>query len=246
MFPTFRERTLSESRSLEAYLLEICGLDPERDQEQVLALRRDYLHKYKHPSAEGVALAQSRKSAGANSRAVVSKGNESKRVRAERVLSDIREKFWERGGPELEARLTSLEIGDLPDLARYRDRLLLVAAQHDSIALIGRDINVNEELFEALCSILVEPERTAAGLRSSYIKSSIGHQRSASDKKSVSALSKKYPAVYELEESWFKRIRSAKKDHKDSRKLRGSLGCFGLYAVFVLIKWLIRYFNDQG
>ena len=236
---------MSKGAARDAYLEEVFALNPCVDEERVLALRGAYLKKSGHPSKDGLVAAVETGTLGTDASGQEGAQSESNRSRAERVLADIRLQFWESSGPEIEARLVSLEIDELPDLARYRDRLLRVAANHDSVHALAEEESFGEEFVEAIQEVLIVPERSAAELRAKYIRASVVKKRTRVDRQSVAVLKKHFPELYALEETWFKKIRTAKKDRKDSRKMRGGIGCFGLYLLYVIIRWLYRFIAEQ-
>jgi len=236
---------LSKDAARDAYLEEIFALDPCRDEERVLALRNAYLKQSGHPSQDGLVAAVESASLGGGTFSEEGEQSESNRARAERALAGIREQFWESSGPKLEAQLGSLELDELPDLARYRARLLRVAANHERVLGLVAELAINEQLAEVIRMVLIAPERTAAELRAKYIRASVEEGRTREDKRSIAVLEKQFPELHALEEAWFKKFRTAKKDRKDSRKIRGGIGCFGLYMLFIILRWLYKLITDQ-
>ena len=236
---------MSKDAARAAYLEQLFALDPCMDEERVLALRSAFLKESGHPSEEGLVAAIEAGAFGGSAFAEESEQSESSRAGAERFLAEIRDQFWQSSGPELEARLVALEIDDLPDLARYRDRLLRVAANFEELVGLEQEHALSEEFAEAVREVLIAPERTAAELRSRFIRASVAANRTREDGQSVAAIKKGFPELYALEEAWFRKIRTAKKDQKDSRRIRGGIGCFGLYLLFVIIRWIYRLITDQ-
>ncbi len=211
-----------------AYVSEVLALDPAVDLERIIALRRRFLE-----GARGPALSERRRATG------TVETEESVRERADRILTGIREGFWNADRAQTQARLIALDLEELPDLARYRDRLLLVTELREDADELLEHPEVDESFASALRAILVAPERIAVQLRQRYIQSSTRGSAISTNKRALRAVRAEYPELHELEKPWFKKISSAKKDRKDSRALRGGLGCIGIYFLIKLGAYVI-------
>ncbi len=230
---------MTDSNARERYLEEAFGLDPVESSAQIIALRRDFHDPESLARTKRLSSALSSRPAPVLTSGAM--GPDLARTDAERVLREVHESFWESESGEAGARLLALALVDMPDLRRYRDRLLRVDELRRQLDSFESEPGVHQPLAETLRAILIAPERLAVEMRNRYVRGAATAQRQKANKRSLKLL-QRYPELYELEAQWFSRILRSKKDKLESRELgtRAGIGFLGIYLLIKLVVELTR------
>lgn len=175
------------------YLQEVLALDPRSEAGTVLQKRREFLQ----PSDVVLArLSDGEHDAG------------DLRMRMLFRLANLRRKFWQLDGDDLERELSSLQNVAHAETVTAATRLQRVAAQRDDIRRLLADPAAHPALIQSLLEILIAPAVEANRLREYEHRCMRPEQNPQyeSARRAVQGTAQviraNYPEVYKLEEAW--------------------------------------------
>lgn len=212
-----------------AYLRSALELDPASQAGRILELRRAHRSASSGaPQAPGHVHAQR-----------VQRTRES----AERLLVAAGHAFWDEDFDPSEA-LAPLGSEDFPDLARLHGRLRRVAEHRDQVLAAQELEGMDPDFFEALCLILVAPEAERVEHRRLTLAAMGARRLRLLGQRSAKVLHRRAPEVYALEKLWLDDVRHAKRYLREAGPVGGTLGCFGAYLIFRLLRFLYTWLVD--
>ncbi|MCC9601708.1 hypothetical protein LOC67_14205 [Stieleria sp. JC731] len=153
--------------------------------------------------------------------------NQQKRDQAAQYLGRVHQQFYALSDSQLEFYLHFISNGQFPEFAERVQRLSEVAKQRKAIEEISKDCP-DEPFVTALRSSLVAPAPIAGHFWEAYIDSLVSSRKLRHRVKRIHKIVRDYPAVYELERSWFDEILDRKNQAAWLRKgsVTGRAGSF--------------------
>ncbi len=163
-------------------------------------------------------------------------------------LNALREGLLELEPEAVEARLKRLDLAEHPDLERARARLVGANQAREQLASLLEDEKADHALARQMRQLLTADPQTAVDLRNRTARTMGRGARGNHARAFAKLVRKRYPQLAALEPQWLERLESAKKDFKDSRAVKGGLGCFGVYLLVqvlrLLAEWAVEYFGS--
>ena len=131
-------------------------------------------------------------------------------MKAQKLLSQIREQFWSTDLAELDRALKSPVLTQLPDMAAAALRLRKLARLRPKFPLLVQKKWCNRGLFQAFKEIVTLPPREAGPTKERMLQH-ISQSRSLKKlQKSIANIREEFPQLYELEADWFMMVEQVK------------------------------------